>query len=744
MKRLISSCIFLFCIYSSVQSAHVLGGNMTYRTLEINDETIRLEIRLVAYRDANGSGAPLDEVVSLGVYKANGANWDLFQELSSIPYFEITEHNLGNLPFVIEDNIPQFESAIYIAEITLPRDTNSDFLFAYQRCCRIDNLSNILNPGETGFAIQLVVTDAALQLENDSPQLYDISPSTAVIGVNNTYDLPIADSENDELSFSFCAPLSAGGTDGATGNGNPNGCTGVIPDPSSCPPPYDALEFVSPGFSAELPFGSANEMDLDPNTGSLTGTFNLAGAFNYGICIEEKRDGHVLSKVIIDHSIFSGIFEVVAIIRSRAYYDLNQNGIKEDAEEFLNHVSLTLDSPALKKEVLKNNTHQFFVGLGNYTIGVEENSPWKITNNTAVSIDALGSYYEVNVGLYPDVLQQSINVNTIYGIPLCNGRTFAIIELENKGTLPLQGTLRVNNNTLFEYITDEGTPSYFESDSIVWDVDSIGVNDNLYISAYFNTPDESAVGEIFEWKFVFKDDNAIVLDRDIISDIYVCSADPNDKNTRPNDYSTVNKTLIGKRLEYLIRFENIGNYAAFRVIIEDELDENLDLSSIKIIASTHSHSWSLKDADLIFTFNPINLNPGGQGAIRFSIDHKEGIPENTEIRNSANIYFDSNSPIVTNATLNTMVSTITHAEDAGYLLPFSIFPNPSSKDIIVETSEENLSYEVLNIFGQNYQRGNIASAKQRIALDLNSGMYVLVLKDKKGKTVGAKKFLIQE
>ncbi len=747
MKQLISTSICFFLCLFSVQAAHILGGNMTYRTLELNAETITLELRLTVYRDANGSGADFDQAIQLGIYTGEMENWDLYTTLEEIPHNGILQHNLGNLPFVITDLIPSYESVVYSAELTLPRSLASDVLIAYQRCCRVHTLTNIISPEETGFGIQLLITEEALQLQNDSPQLFDIPASITVLGVENTLALPQAELDGDALSYSFCAPLTAGGTQGTMG-GNPNACNGVIPEAANCLPPFDPVSFLLPEFDVETAFGPNNDISLDTENGTLSGIFNNAGVFNYGICIREERDNILLSEVYVDHTLFTDIYELTAIIRGKPFYDLNQNGIKETEEAFLNNIRLGLSVDTLKSEIRPDNTHLFFVNEGAYNMILDPAQPWSFTNDSIITITDLGQYYDYNPGLYPSSFEEAIRLSGLNDIPLCNAFMKLKMQVANTGSIPFTGTLTLYQDSLFNFlpstiITTE--PDYYDDDSIVWNLNTLDIDSLGNYSALFETPDETFVAQEFTLNYVVRNEAQEIVSTDSITDVIVCSADPNDKQVRPDDGTLGNYTLIGTRLEYIIRFENVGNYPAYRVVITDDLPSTLDISTLEVLYSSHAHTLSQQENKLIFTFQPIVLNPEEQGAIRFAIDHVEGIQDHAEIRNFAKIYFDSNQAIFTNFVSSIFVESTTNTEDEVYNNVAKIFPNPSAGllNIHIPGNSKKYNYEIVNSYGQPFRAGSIYNSFVNIDTDLSPGLYLLILKNTAGQVVQTEKWIIQ-
>ncbi|MCE3294639.1 MAG: hypothetical protein K0R65_353 [Crocinitomicaceae bacterium] len=142
-----------------------------------------------------------------------------------------------------------------------------------------------------------------------------------------------------------------------------------------------------------------------------------------------------------------------------------------------------------------------------------------------------------------------------------------------------------------------------------------------------------------------------------------CSYDPNDKLlVTPESCGPENNIDKDEALVYRVRFQNTGNAPAVNVIIEDQLDEKLDLSTFQLLEASHTVSGIdvLPDNRLQISFENIQLpaamtdEAGSQGYVIFSIHALADAAEGTVVDNTAFIFFDLNSAIVTNTTLNTL------------------------------------------------------------------------------------------
>lgn len=133
------------------------------------------------------------------------------------------------------------------------------------------------------------------------------------------------------------------------------------------------------------------------------------------------------------------------------------------------------------------------------------------------------------------------------------------------------------------------------------------------------------------------------------------SYDPNDITVnRPeidyNSYDVAN----GEWLEYRIRFQNTGTAEAIFIHVLDTIAEELDLSSIEILQTSHQMELSVEDREIDFFFDNIYLpdstsNPeGSQGFIFYRIKTAPNLSLEDIIPNQGAIYFDFNAPIYTN------------------------------------------------------------------------------------------------
>jgi len=146
------------------------------------------------------------------------------------------------------------------------------------------------------------------------------------------------------------------------------------------------------------------------------------------------------------------------------------------------------------------------------------------------------------------------------------------------------------------------------------------------------------------------------------------SYDPNDKAGTPSGIGEDRKILPNQGIEYLIRFQNTGNDTAFTGVIRDTLESNLDIFTVRSGVSSHDYTFRIYDGNILeWRFENILLpdsttdEPGSNGFVKFTVSQMPDLPNGTEIRNDADIYFDFNKPIITNETLHTVDDMIQEA-----------------------------------------------------------------------------------
>jgi uncharacterized repeat protein (TIGR01451 family) len=221
-----------------------------------------------------------------------------------------------------------------------------------------------------------------------------------------------------------------------------------------------------------------------------------------------------------------------------------------------------------------------------------------------------------------------------------------------------------------------------------------------------------------------------------ICGVVLNSYDPNDKQV--NLAERLNPDAKEK-LVYKVQFQNDGNFNAVNVNITDIIDADLDLSTLRVLESSHPQSTSVNAAtrQVDFTFNNIFLGASSvdlaasQGYIVFEIEENDNLVVGTEIENTANIYFDFNPAIITNTTYNINEYALGINEVEKVTIQF--YPNPAKENITFKGAD----VQEINIFDLS---GKLVMSSDEIVnntislSDLSNGLYTATVKTSLGNS----------
>jgi hypothetical protein len=205
-------------------------------------------------------------------------------------------------------------------------------------------------------------------------------------------------------------------------------------------------------------------------------------------------------------------------------------------------------------------------------------------------------------------------------------------------------------------------------------------------SVFVRSPQPTSNADSLHFKTFVTDSKGDEISSFHFSDIILCSFDPNDKRVWPNRKGEANLTLNSEDLRYTIRFQNNGNDTAFAVKIVDVLDKAFDLRTLDIIDASHDVNPILHGDTVFFVFDPILLPDsttnyiGSQGFVTYRIKLRPDVDINTKVKNTAEIIFDQNAPIITNTTQNTILEKLPCPADAIWRDNGSLVVNQESNE----------------------------------------------------------------
>jgi len=404
-------------------------------------------------------------------------------------------------------------------------------------------------------------------------------------------------------------------------------------------------------------------------------------------------------------------------IYNRVFYDLNQNAVWDSGEPDFEDAILTLEPGQ------PFNGGVLYLAPGSYTVAYDaaENPNWVLTTpNTAYSFMLnSGDTESAEFGIYPTSEISEIQTFTNPFQARCKLPKIIHVRTKNLGTTTASGTIWLEIDENIDYIDPLDVPDTTTVSGLLgWYFSDLYPSQTLEkrVTILIPGPPDFPLGDPlhFETYVEYTDATGINTSSIFAYDPEVtCSYDPNDKLVSPS--RPFDEVLLDEDLIYTIRFQNTGNDVAYDVTIRDTLDANLDVSTFRVLGSSHSEvlNTSLNDKGVItFDFRNIFLPDstsnleGSNGYVTYMIRAIEGINENTVIRNSAGIYFDQNPPVITNTTENIMVSILTSTTTPDLFPNLTIFPNPNTGTFQIEGISRG-TYQLLNTTGQVIQSGQL-------------------------------------
>ena len=265
---------------------HLVGGDFHYVHLGGDEYSIVLTV----YRDcspANTNGTGFDAFAAVGMWDGTGTIGP-----EDVITMTLSQTNVSTVPVEMGNPCgtppPELciEKAVYTTTVELPSNPYGWDL-VYQRCCRnptIVNLDNFGGGENAGMSLEVHIpgTDV-LDGDNSSPAFQELPPVALCSNLPFVWDHSAVDPDGDDLVYSLCPPQQGG---------DPNNAQ---PNPPTTPP-YVDVPYVA-GFSWDNPMTADPSLSIDPSTGELTCTPTMPGQYAIGICVEEYRDGVLLSMV---------------------------------------------------------------------------------------------------------------------------------------------------------------------------------------------------------------------------------------------------------------------------------------------------------------------------------------------------------------------------------------------------------------------------------------------------------------
>lgn len=437
-----------------------------------------------------------------------------------------------------------------------------------------------------------------------------------------------------------------------------------------------------------------------------------------------------------------------SLIKGDVFLDNNSNCLR-DTNEFIVENNLVHIMPQDNYTYTDSlGKYSFLASSGNCTIEIIPNYSFSICDSSyfvnvdSISLDSLNFAYNSTI-----LIDGKTNINGSAARP---GFTQSIfIRGKNIGTTSLSNSIfKLKVDTMFTFNNSIPAPDSISSDEIFWTIHSLNAGMEKYFYVTLNVNSNSSIGTPYNLISSFNviGDQNLPNNIDTFSGILVGSYDPNAKNANPIGNGDEHLIETNTVLDYTIQFQNTGTDTAFNIKVFDVLDNNLDISTLKINGSSHPMNYKLENRMLKFYFNNILLPDSNRnkdlsnGFVSYSIKPKSSV-KNALIKNTADIYFDFNIPITTNTTFHTIKESIAPVKVE--FNTFSLYPNPTSNNEtnvhITVVNEDYFSIAIFDFMGRKVEQINEQFLEKGIhnlklkTTRYSQGIYFVVLNSKKSK-----------
>jgi gliding motility-associated-like protein len=393
MKRLLLIITTLF--FSAVAMAeHITGGEMFYTYVGVTSAGYQYKVTLKLFRNCGPAGALLDDRAAIAIFYKGTNQMHSKYEIDRTK----TEELKLMAPGACITNAPTvcYQVGYYEFIVTLPAHPEG-YTISYQRCCRINGISNLVNSGSGGatYTADIPGTNIAPDAPvNHSARFLATDTVIVCAGYPFTYSFAAIDSNAiDVLRYSFCSAYEGGGQ----ADQPPGGPNTPAPNPPAAPP-YSQVSYSFP-YNGGSPLGS--NVTINPNTGLITGTAPAEGIYVVTVCVEEIRNGKVIATQRKDLQIKAGGCDIAKAQLNPEYiscdgFTLTFNNLSNSP--LINSYYWEFGDPgsgaANNFSITANPTHTYSTA-GDYKIKL-------VTNRNQECSDSTTATVKVWPGFFPD------------------------------------------------------------------------------------------------------------------------------------------------------------------------------------------------------------------------------------------------------------------------------------------------------------------------------------------------------
>ena len=447
-----------------------------------------------------------------------------------------------------------------------------------------------------------------------------------------------------------------------------------------------------------------------------------------------------------------GAFDVWAVkltfeyntISGLVFGDLNADGIYDSGEPLVAHHGLQTIGSTEATWTAADGMYDLIVpDMGNYEVEPMPLAHWSPSPATHTAnftgflqTDALNDFAMQPVALISD-LSVSIAPPLLFRPGVA---AQYVIQYRNTGTNTLAPTVVLHTDPVLTYTSASVAPTSVTTDSVTWVFPLLGPLEEGSILVGVNVSQTAVLGSTISSPVTIAPviGDADVSDNTAVWNVVVTgSYDPNDIQV---DRATVDpdELVAPPFLEYIVRFQNTGTDTAFTVRIEDPVPQNAQFSSFQFVGSSHpvAITYNATNNLLLFHFNNILLpdsntnEEASHGYLRYRMKPLSTLVLGDSILNRAAIFFDFNSPVITNTAFTVIEEPMTVVPLVASE-PFTLYPNPAKGSVLVSatSSIKQATLVVTDVIGRELRREPMNGTAHALDVsDLPRGMYMITLR----------------
>lgn len=425
-------------------------------------------------------------------------------------------------------------------------------------------------------------------------------------------------------------------------------------------------------------------------------------------------------------------------INGKLYNDVNHNCTYDAGDVVLPYRSVKADNgtQVYYGYTNSNGDYSIYVPATNYTVDVTNTTDLEAACTNTYAINVLGgNIYNGNDFAYdiPPTYDVCVSLWSTGMVPGFGGSYY--LNVYNAGSMPADGEVYLIFPSQLTYTGSNPSPSQISGDTIFFSYSNLNPGTSAYFYVMFNTPTNLPLGtpvvtcshaEVTNGTDINPGCNSYCYTR-IVSG----SFDPNDKTVSPSINENGDLLTDQDELTYVIRFQNTGTGPAHDVIVTDTLSPLLDILSLEMIGASHNYEVNLLPGNILrWKFSNIMLpdsgsnEPGSHGYIHFRMKTLNAPQVGQSIENIANIYFDFNAPVITNAAVTNYVtnSGINQLADDAQV---QIFPNPANDKITIAWQQSaDAQIELIDLSGRSVQKHSLKNGMHTLdCSSLSEGVY---------------------